>query len=171
MALPNSRNTTYNGEEPILSADLNDLQDQIVNLYASGKRSDRTRIVPPIAGELTNMDFDEPNGRLTSNAAPWSIAMPITCTEGDRIKSITIARFGSAGANTATLRLLRISPAGTRTQIQTTTITNAPQSWADTTMTLSTPETVASGNSYYIFVNGAQSGYRLNCFRVTDDRP
>jgi hypothetical protein len=170
MALPNSRNTTYNGEEPILASDLNDLQDQIVNLY-SGKRSDRTRVIAPIVGELTNMDFDEPNGRLVSTSAPWSIAMPITVLEGDRIKAITIARFGTAGANSSTLRLMRITAAGTRTQLQTATITNAAQAWVDTTMSLSTPETVASGNSYYIFVDGAQSGYRLNCFRVTDDRP
>lgn len=170
MALPNSREKTFVAADIVTAAFLNALQDNIINLY-SGKRGDRTRVIPPITGELTNMDFDEPNGRLASTSAPWSIALPLTTFEGDRIKSITIARFGTAGANTATLRLMRISPAGTRTQIQSTTITNAAQAWVDTTMTLSTPETVASGNSYYIFVDGAQSGYRLNNFRIVDDRP
>jgi hypothetical protein len=99
------------------TAGLNTVQDNIVDVYA-GKRGDRTRVIAPIVGELTNMDFDEPNGRLASISAPWSIAMPITVFEGDRIKAITIARFGTAGANQATLRLIRISSAGTRTQLQ-----------------------------------------------------
>lgn len=177
MALPTSRDVTIYPGTPIPSYLLNSVQDFIVaheavlTPLAARKRGDVTRTICPIAGQFTNCSYNEPSGYVVASTAPWSAAIPLVVENGDRIKVITFARFGTAGANQMNLSLRKVTIGGTRSVVETLNIVNAPNAWNESVLTLASPETVASGTQYYVFVDGAQSAQRFNSIRVTDDRP
>jgi hypothetical protein len=105
MALPTSRNTTYvAGVSEVKAADLNDLQDKIIDLY-SGKHGDRTLVLPGALAQGTlfqatgaQWDFSSILSGGTGTDAKWfnpsstsaGLVFGIPLRLGDRIKSVTV---------------------------------------------------------------------------------
>lgn len=97
MTLPESRNTTYAQGVQIKSADLNDIQDQIIG----GKHGDKVLMLPgcafvPASGGNPPVALD---GILIGNAGGTGQGnAPLPLHVGDRIKSIVVYVYEDAAA-------------------------------------------------------------------------
>lgn len=95
MALPTSRNTTYAAGSQVKSADLNDVQDKIIDLH-EGKHGEITRWLPLPGIETGSGATPEDNVRLNTNPryiylvggnnARLTIWLPLA--EGERLKAV-----------------------------------------------------------------------------------
>lgn len=117
MGLPTSRNRTYTPGSQIFSADLNDLQDNIVNLTA-GKHP---LYEYPIAGA----DFAlESGGAGGLGDGGWSftsastIEANVPCRVGERLTNISLV-YDRGGSGTITMTLCKRTSASTKTVLAT----------------------------------------------------
>lgn len=90
MALPTSRNTTYSASSPVLSADLNDIQDQIIAQYTRNP-AEFILAIPAIMGFALSGTWTSSGGdglavTTTGTAVQWGIPIPIR--EGQTLKSV-----------------------------------------------------------------------------------
>lgn len=109
MALPLSRNTTYSGATQIKSADLNDLQDQIIR-HERGAHVARRRFRHASEGRQVSGaggSFDS-NGRWQNGATSDLFMIPFEIEEGDRVTGFEFkADPAASGVVTAQLRRQR----------------------------------------------------------------
>lgn len=97
---------------------------------------------------------------------------PLTFDVGDRIKSITVARYGVGGtADVSFIGVYKVSATQTLTSIGDTTITNAAAAWTDTTIDL-TDTVLASGEAFVLrILIGVDNQLYVGNIRVTYDHP
>jgi hypothetical protein len=137
---------------------------------ADGKHGDRILCLSgAAAAAVTGVSFTTNPGEATSTAST-NIVLPIPLREGDRIKSITVARFGD-GAVDLQFDAFKVTPAGASTNIGgPVAVTNAAAAWSDSTIDV-TDTTIASGLVVYLNMFANATGARFNNIRVTYDRP
>jgi hypothetical protein len=124
MALPSSRNRTYAADSPVRSADLNDLQDCIVD----GKHGDRTLIFGAAAFNVqtavanwataTVPQRDEGQWSFAA-AAAGRIVAPVILPVGTRIRTVTW-HFDKNSQAAALTMYLRKRTGTTTTDLSTT---------------------------------------------------
>lgn len=182
MPLPTSRDKTFTAGDIVEASFLNNVQDQIVlhetdinaaqtaitDLQA-GKRGERTRVITPAAGTFVNCSWSDTNASVDATAAPWNAQIPLTLFEGERIKSVTISRFGT-GSGSINLTLRRVTTGNARSNVGTNTVSNPAGSWLDLAITGLT-ETVSGGTEYYLYIDGSTIGQRVNRIRIVTDVP
>lgn len=158
MALPDSPNTTYAPADPVLSVDLNDLQDCVV----AGAHGAQELIVNARGLSLSAGVAMAGGGWAewsSSGSAYWA---PDVHT-GDRFTSLTLRVYGNAAAD-FTVGVYVVTPAAVLTQIcpggVTAAITNPAAAWADATIDL-IDTTLAAGESVVIEIAGSASGLRV----------
>jgi hypothetical protein len=98
--LPTSRNTTYSPGTPVLSADLNDLQDIAITLtadVAAGKHGLITRVVPKAAAQWSASASGFTPTEWIAGASSQEIVFPIVLFVGE---TLTAVRFKVACAAT-----------------------------------------------------------------------
>lgn len=105
-----------------------------------------------------------------SSSGSVTVYAPIPMLVGDRIKSITLARFGNASADITNIEVLKTTAAGVDSSLGSTSVTNPAASWADTALDL-TDTTIATGESLTLVVAINATGIALGNFRVTFDHP
>src|SRR3990172_5756779 len=132
MAWPNSRLRPYSPASPIPSADMNAIQDAIVQ----GAHGDKTLVLGTLAEIPTAGAWEFVTAgavyELRSTGSGICV-IPIPLIIGDRIKSLTIGRYGD-GAADLILSVVKRFVAGSVSAISSVTITNPPASYADTTL-------------------------------------
>lgn len=182
MPLFSSRNTNYNVGDPVKSADLNDMQDKIVDLHQN-KHGQLTRVINP---EL----FARISGWTLSSAFPYAdlapstsglLYVPLPVEVGERIISCSIIASSNNGVTSdiqASLRRINGAVGSSSPGTETTIVaaTNLPAAVATlqkTTLTPASPETVLATAHYYMRVNGASSAGSKQVVRaeVVVDRP
>jgi hypothetical protein len=175
MALPTSRNTNYvAGVSMVLAADLNDVQDKIVDLNSGKRTVADTLFIHPCAGDGT---FD---GGLSGQGIHSTIGtiqgwfFPVSLPVGSRITQIDVYVNGDT-LKTVTAELSYVD-------VATATVTDlgSPQTsaLANTFQTLTQAalnHTVATGRSYFVELqtSAAAPAGTIACYgvRVTYDRP
>jgi hypothetical protein len=189
MALPLTRNFSYAPDDPVKSADLNDIQDQIIALFA-GKHGEREIWLGGGVAEARNDDPDEvPLFQPTFFGGLWQtlgsftstshIGLPLTFPVGTRLKEIEI--FLQEDASTAISAFLMSSDptlaSGGITQIsgtKTSGTTNARSSVIWTSADADLPLVVSAALVYGVMVTlPIPSGdiTQFNGARVLYDRP
>lgn len=182
MPLFYSRNTTYNVGDPVKSADLNDIQDKVMDLYLN-KHDQLTRVINP---EL----FARMSGWMLSSAFPYVdlapstsglLYIPLPVEVGERIVSCSIigsSNNGVAADIQTSLRRVNGLTGSSSPGTETTIVfpTNLPAAVATlqkTTLTPGSPEVVVATAHYYMRVTGASSvgGKQIVRAEVVVDRP
>jgi len=134
------------------------------------KHGDRVLVIPGCAATaVPNTSFTTNLGKVASTAlADIPVALPLR--EGDRIKSVTVARFGD-GAVDIGFSVFATTTAGSSTQIGgPVSVINAVAAWTDTTISV-TPTTLSSGVCLHLSMSPQDTGATFNNIRVTYDRP
>lgn len=95
--------------------------------------------------------------------------VPMAFDEGERVKSITFARYGDAAAN-VTIDVYIVTAANSAGSIGGTTLTAPAAAWGDTTIDI-TDTVIGSGECFYVRFNASAANIRIGNIRVTYDRP
>jgi hypothetical protein len=176
MALPFSRNTTYTAGDPILSADLNAIQDCIV----AGKHGDLVLLLSAAAGMAPSAanawDFTGAGAEpfwATPGATLQHVTFPIVLPVGKRIKSFSVYLIDTAGAHTITAALVRHDPAaGTVTPVASATSSGAGGRQTITASSLT--ETLIAARLYHLDVynnDATATSHTILGAAVTFDHP
>lgn len=179
MTLPASRNRTYAPNSPVRSADLNDIQDNIVG----GKHGDKILTIAATAGEVATAAGGAWNlaagfgvvghAWVSPSLANLSVSFSLPLHIGDRIKSVRALVKDTAGGHTLDMQLVKSTSTFTQTQIGTTQTSAGDGS--DQTLSVSgLTATIASGNFYYVVVGNNDTTvttHRIYGVEVTYDRP
>lgn len=170
--LPASRNTTYTTDSPVLSEDLNDIQDAII----AGAHGDRVLTLSAYAAFVSDAapgwTAAGGPGFITSTAGTNIIYVPIPLAIGARIKSVKVARYGDGAADFANMIIQRYAAigAGTLTGLGSSgVVTNPAASWADTTITVASPTAAVDGDSFFLEIVANAANLRVGSIRVTYD--
>jgi hypothetical protein len=171
MALPTSRSTTYAALSQVKSADLNLIQDCIID----GKHGDRVRNIHVLTGYSIGATA------VFGGGAPYidkvalgtgAFVVPLDFTQGDRIKTITVSVFGNGAADLAVD--LRKTPAAVTTASVIApgpiAVTNPAAAWADVVFNY-TDTTIAAGEVFSLHLAPNATGIELGPIRVTYDHP
>jgi hypothetical protein len=175
MSLPTSRNTTYAAGSQVKSADLNDLQDCIVDSI----HSDRVLMLGAAAGQSAPGEWVYYSG-ITTTTARWKptaqgdVALfPLPLRAGDRIRSIA----GYIKDTTSKVIGVRLYKTVGSTAV-TTTPTSETSSAGDASVQVievtAIDLTVADGDLYSIAVRQVSDTFTTTeCYgaSVTFDRP
>lgn len=170
MTLPDSPNTAYTPDAPVLSVDLVDIQDCIVN----AAHGDVVLDLHPTAG----WPVTAANVALAGNGyLLWSAAtvlwLPVPLRAGDRVKSLVYARYGD-GTVDATVTAYKYSTADVLTILNASGTSlldsNPAGAWADQTIDL-TDTTLAAGESMLVKFDVNGGAFRLGNVRLTFSRP
>ena len=162
MALPLTRNRTYVGSDPLVSADMNDIQDQIIAQQA-GARASRTRYLVPF-GVFSNATLSR---HYASSSASGSIIVPLELQNGERIIGLGFDRYGNAAANMY-MRIYK-APMATAVLVEELEVVAPAASWAPSNQTLGTPHVVLLGSMYTIELTMAAASMRIGQLRVVTD--
>lgn len=139
------------------------------------KHGDRTLIFQGCAGVSQNIAniIYLGGGAIASNTGAATFYFAVPLRTGDRVKSLTFARFGNAAANITAVNLVRVSAsaAGTSTNIATGSVATPAAAWNDTTITVGSPAALVAGDAVYIEVICDAASIRVNNLRVVYDRP
>lgn len=170
--LPTSRNTDYTPASPVKSADLNDLQDQIIALW-SGKHGDVVGTIsaaaPGIEAATTGAAVQTPvRWTFTSSGA---IHYPLPLRQGDRLKSITFARKGDGAADIGLADVIKTTAAGVDTVLETISVNNPAAAWADTTIDVDPDYTLAAGDTITLRITATAANIQIGNIRFTYDHP
>lgn len=171
MPWPETRLRTYAANDPVLAADLNFLQDAII----SGQHGDVVLTLMPTIGHIVGgwASGGAPNGAYMLASAGGSFVVPIPLKEGDRIKSVTFARYGDGAADFTTgTKVHKVTAAGVVSDIGLSGgVANPPAAWADTTIDVNPDVTLAAGEAVFIIFDGNAANLRVGPIRVTYDHP
>lgn len=145
--LPTSRNMTFSDGTPVDPTTLNDLMDCVIGM----KRPSSTRwfcpSTPNVLGSGNSMAADH----LVFGASNAFQGMPLGGSfESDRITGFAVRLEGAGGTYTIALGLYLNEGSASPTLIGTLTIVNPPASWATYSVTLSSPITIAPGQSLFL---------------------
>lgn len=161
MSMPVSRNRTYSPASQVASVDLNDLQDQVIALYALALEP-ATLVLPYASGDgrpMTGWD-DDFLGYVESTAgAVWVI--PIALDAGRQVTAVRVrVRRHTSSTVTATLQH---ATDGANTTVAT--VTSSTGAAADETLTLTpaSPLEIEAGinRHYRIHLITTGSGIRI----------
>lgn len=167
MSLPNSRDVTASANAPVPSATFNAIQDWIVSLYG-GSRAPITRTKLPVNDEGVNTSWNQAGGYRVATAASATFDVALDVKEGDRIISFAFMYFIPAGL-TPTCSLKKIDSSGTVTTVATASGDQGFNAWFTKEETLSTPETVATGDAYWLSFS-IDDTTRVSVISLTTDR-
>lgn len=159
MALPTSRNTTYAAGSQVKSADLNDLQDKVIDEYTYRKAL-RTRKVHWSAGIQDPEEFGTvlwdavssgTSGYIQTNSggqlSHWY--MPIDLEVGQRLRAVR-ARVRTHNTEWITLSVKRLNGDGTETVLGTdNSTTGSGVIYENVTVTGLTETVVAGSHAYF----------------------
>lgn len=106
----------------------------------------------------------------TSGGVTGNFVMGIPLRTGDRIKSVTFARFGDGAQDITLIEVYKTSAAGSDTSLGSGSETNPGAAWADTTLDV-TDTTLAAGEALTLRIDVSGSNIALGAVRVTYDRP
>ena len=168
MTLADSRNTTYAPADPVLSNDLNELQDAVVQA-AHGSVVD-----------IVNAQAMRLGAGVAVNAGGWiawsgggSAFWYPQLRVGQRVTGLTLRVYGD-GAADFTVGVYVVSPTAGLTQIcpggVTAAITNPAASWADAPIDL-TDTTLAAGECLLIEIAGSAANLRVLNAQLTNTKP
>lgn len=171
MSLRTSRNRTYGPGDPVVSADLNDIQDGII--YLNKAHEERTEPVSCLEGLVLQGAIDTGNYFWYSTSTTQLHSLPLPLKEGDRIKSIVSTIYRN-GANPMNLMVYKQTNTGASSLIGATwddaavspTLTTVSQDTLD-----GTDYTVAAGEKLIFRIITGNAGDRLYKLAVTFDRP
>jgi hypothetical protein len=110
-------------------------------------------------------------GYISSSGA-GKVAVAIPMVVGERLKSLTFARYGNASANFTSIKVFKLTAAGAVTDITAAATSDAAPaaSWADKAVDI-TDTTAADGDVFWVVFDGSATGLRIGSIRVTYDRP
>ncbi|MBP9862676.1 MAG: hypothetical protein KBD62_32280 [Kofleriaceae bacterium] len=153
-----------------LSAGLTIGADQNITISGTGelKHGSRVLAMSPFAAVIVSGWAINGGGYVLSSAA-GTFYVPLPLRQGDRITSLTFARYGDAAAD-VTAEVQTLSSAGSITGIGGGTVTNPAASWADSTFDL-TDTTLAAGDAAFFIATGNAANLRIGTIRVTYERP
>ena len=149
MALPTSRNTTYGASSPILSADLNALQDQIVGV--------KHPATPRVLGASS---FLVKQGTATLGAGQWTFGAVTDLVKsladlvvvGDRLTTVQFCyNRGGAGAIVLSLKQRNIVTGAAEALVVAATTINAGTGWTTTTITYN--YTIPANTAVHLEIN------------------
>lgn len=174
MALPTSRNTTYAAGSQVKSADLNDVQDKIVDIHVDGVHGDRYKSVGgwiPYNWSTATAGRNLTTGAFDGNAGSGSLSLDLGLAEGDRIKSAACYTYGDGvDDHNYSLWIVSQNPGTAPVQLgATVTATNAPASW--NVRSIASTHTLQAGESIVALMEGVGSGSFVGPVRVNWDRP
>lgn len=132
------------------------------------KHGDRVLTLSPFGANIVSGWALNGSGYVLSSAA-GTFYMQVPLKQGDRIKSVTFARYGD-GAADVTVDVQVLSSAGAITSTGGGTVTNPAASWSDSTFDL-TDTTLAAGDAAFFIATGNAANLRIGTIRVTYDRP
>lgn len=136
--------------------------DQVLALSALGSSANNTNSGP--VGQLGYWEW---------GVGASLVSRDIPLIQGDRIKSVTFARYGDGSAD-MDVGIGHMTAAGTYTLINpgavVTTVTNPGAAWADTTIDV-TDTTLAAGDCLSIYFDGNAVNLRVSNIRVTYSHP
>lgn len=166
--LPTSRNRTYGASSPIISADLDDIQDCII----ATKKASSTRVfypnylglvgtAPTLSGGAQQEIITAAGTSLVSWGAPSEV--------GDRVTSYDVDVFGNGVTDTIFTISLFNRVAGTLTVLGTVTDNNRAAAWGRLTVAL-TPHVMAVGDMINIDAQPNGAAYRISRNGLTYDR-
>lgn len=168
VTLADSRNTTYAAADPVLSNDLNELQDAVIQA-AHGEVVDIVNAQAMRLGTNVAMaggGWAEWTGAGTANWGPQ-------LRTGQRVTRLTLRVYGN-GAADFTVGVYVVSPTAGLTQIcpggVTAAITNPAASWADAPINL-TDTTLAAGECLLIEIAGSAANLRVLNAQLTTKKP
>lgn len=177
MAWPFARLFSYGAASPVRSNDLNAIQDQIIRLTNGGLDSDRIlNLTAANAAFGVNWAISiagQPNPLFAVSSGGGAVVYGIPLKEGDRLKSITFARFGDGIVDTTACYIYKTTAAGVGSDVSGggITITNAAAAWTDSTVTVSAPAALAPGDSLALFVQVNAANFKIGNVRCTYDHP
>ena len=125
MALPDDRNTTYTPDAPVLSQDLNDLQDAVIN----GAHGEVVEQYSPIISNRTNANVTGSGTVLTASSGA-SVQVAVVARVGDVLKGVTYRLLGNGAADVTAAKLIKVSASGVASALGDDPQTNPPASWA-----------------------------------------
>ncbi len=172
MALPVTRNTTYAPNDPVLSADLNDIQDQIIAL-AAGRRVSYKKIL-----SLTNWveiggtsDVTIQGGRLTVSTPGGTRAVDggLEFEVGDRLDEIRCFLRSKSAAGNFTMTLYRAARADSvlsQVTIGTVTITAVGEA-----ALTGLAEVIAEDVRYYLTLDFPNENAEVSYIEAVIDQP
>ena len=163
MSLPASRNTTYAPGSEVLSADLNDIQDQIIDLAAP------TLIIPPPAGRSSTWTESPSGANWTSadGSGTHQLNFFFHLPVGYRIVSVNFVVKDAAATSKVNCNLQKTTPTlggtgSTSATIVSNVASDGSGNWQVVTCTPASPETIAQGTLYQgqVITNGVGVGTR-----------
>lgn len=150
--------------------------NQHVTVSGTGevKHGDRTLLTNALLGQPTlnagAQQWERGAGYMISvGGAAGLLELVVPLLAGDRVKSITVARYGDASAN-VTITGYVYSAGAVATSIGATTVTAPAASWSDTVIDL-TDSTLAAGECFAITFNASTANIRIGNVRVVYDHP
>lgn len=166
MALPLTRNRTYDPTTKVNPADLNDLQDSVIG----GKHGDLVLAIPASAIVRFDAasDFHVDGYVVSTGAAAWAVPLPLFT--GHTIKGVTFARYGNGAADIVSGEVYKMTAAGVQSALTAAGFSevNPAAAWADTVVALSGGAyTLLAGEAAYVRLAANAAGIRLGNFRVT----
>lgn len=162
MALPVSRNRTYSVGSPVVAADMNDLQDQVIGAYA-GKRGNRRVIVPAIAGMGTT-GITITNGGCFMADPAGVLQVPLPVEYGALVTRMEV-RVDPAASGTMSALFLKRTAAGVLTQLGSTQVSSGA---AAQTLAVTTSELVNVDSMFYAEVIVSNSSSHLVLFAAIE---
>lgn len=185
MALPTSRNRTYAALSQLVSGDVNDLQDWIVNLYA-GKHGDRTKLITPsdfgaggsAYGGWTAELSGSPSTFFLKPTGTDNLAIAIPLEVGERIKELHVYVYAN-DTNSIIMEAYKQSivggsAPGAGVQLGSTQTINTASTNIRKMSITGLTETIAADTKYLIYLlSNTTNGnvHRFYAATVVYDRP
>ncbi len=153
------------------------LVNQSITVSGTGtfKHGDQIKTVSSFAGVRDYLDtawsFDTAGFKSRDSSGTALLITP-TFAVGDRVKVIKVALHGDATVDGA-IEVWEVTTAGVKNVLAPTavTLTNVPASWADTTITLTTPLAITDSNSLVVYFSANAASLKISNLRFTYDRP
>lgn len=173
MALPTTRDITLNPADPVPSALLNKLQDQVVGK----KMPSNTRVFGPLGGSvlpqvpanLTSNIATSPGQNYVVSSGVVSMVIYLPGELGDRITGLTVRAYGDGVAD-CTYTAGYLDGSGVITQLANATDTNRAAAWGDFQLTPWTNRVLGVGEMIAIFVAINATNYRIQKWMMQYDR-
>lgn len=169
MTLPTSRNTTYDSSTKVKPADLNLIQDCIVD----GKVGDMELLLSGFMGAVGSdaPNWDPAAGAYVVSLAAGELHVGIPLRKGDRIKSVEVKYFGDGAADITGASLYVNSTTMGQSEIASqATITNPAAAW--TSFTLDPADTVlGTEESLVLRITVNAAAIRIGNITVRYDHP
>lgn len=173
MSLPTTRNTNYADTDPVKSADLNDIQDQIIAMYA-GAHGERTIPLalgqpgPPSSGSLpTGSGAIRPESISFTDSLGEGVSYALTLPVGSRILRFRVYVDANADSELLTARLRRNPRAAAVATIATDDISTTGE------LEVASVYTTIANESYFVelLCDANTNLLRVTSVEVDFDRP